>query len=70
MHLATASRWHLTQLDTFDQHLLDLNGKFPNINISHPNLPVQLEMADFIDEAGPGQPDDEDGQGSGETDEV
>jgi predicted nucleic acid-binding protein len=70
MHLATASRWHLTQLDTFDDHLLDLNGKFPDINISHPNLPVQLEMTDFIDATSPDQPEDEEGQDSIDLDEV
>lgn len=70
MHLATASRWHLTQLDTFDEHLLGLNGKFPGINISHPNLPVQFEMTDFIDATSPDQPEDEEGQDSNDPDEV
>jgi predicted nucleic acid-binding protein len=72
IHLATAVRYHLPQLDTYDQHLLDLNGKISGLNISHPNLPVQFEMADFnFDEAAADEDAEEDeSQDAGDPDGI
>jgi predicted nucleic acid-binding protein len=71
MHLATAVSLHLTQLDTYDQDLLDLNGKVPGINISHPNVPVQFEMTDYTFDETPAENAEEDkGQDSGDSDGI
>jgi predicted nucleic acid-binding protein len=47
IHAATALRWRLTQLDTFDGGLLALDGKLgsPILRITVPDLPQQLELA-------------------------
>ena len=46
IHAATALRWNLTQMDTFDGGLLALDGKVgnPPLRISVPDLPQQLEL--------------------------
>jgi hypothetical protein len=72
MHLATAVRYHVPQLDTYDDGLIDLNGQVPGINISHPNLPLQYEMADFnFDEAPANEDAEEDeSQDAGDPDGI
>jgi predicted nucleic acid-binding protein len=66
MHLATAVRYRIPQLDTYDQGLLDLNGQIPGLSISHPNLPLQTEMGDFMEADQPEA--DEDGEASNADD--
>lgn len=46
IHAATALRWRMTQMDTFDGGLLALDGRLgsPTIRITRPDLPQQLEL--------------------------
>lgn len=46
IHAATALRWNMTQLDTFDGGLLALDGNLgpPPLRITVPELPEQMEL--------------------------
>jgi len=46
MHTATALRWKLTHMDTFDGGLLALDGVLgpPTLRITKPDLPDQLAL--------------------------
>lgn len=47
MHAATAIRWSMTHMDTFDGGLLKLDGILgsPTLRITVPDLPQQLELS-------------------------
>jgi hypothetical protein len=53
IHVATALRWKIPVLDTFDQGLIALSGKLtfeegnpnsPRLEITTPHVPVQLSL--------------------------
>ncbi len=50
VHVASAVRAHLNQMDTFDDGLIRRSGEIGSLVISRPNLPLQLEL-DLLENA-------------------
>lgn len=46
VHVATAVRWKLSRMDTFDKELIKQSGKFgdPPLIIGEPDLPIQFDL--------------------------